>query len=150
MSPPVWKIQFAFFFLCQLWWKVHTCTYVPCQLKRACALCSSTTAWDQRESAQKNPSGFCCRSLALHVQILAFVWVWIVISGRGGCWFFCWRNLSCFCENHPFLWSCCCSCSSSSKVCHCAGPACAPLSLSLSLCVSVSDTHRLCCLRLQF
>jgi hypothetical protein len=27
----------------------------------------------EREREQKNPSGFCCRSLALHVQILAFV-----------------------------------------------------------------------------
>jgi len=117
----------------------------------ACAHCSSTTAWDQtdkRERARKrirlafvvDRLHFTCKfwhSSECESLSLDVVDVVDADSSADGPIVLLW--------NHPFLWSCCCSCSSS-KVCHCAGPVCAPL----SLCVSVSDTHRLCCLRLQF
>jgi hypothetical protein len=78
MSPGLFmklrKIQFAFSSCVSCDEKVHT--YI-----RACRLVhiahrlrlETREREREREREQKNPSGFCCRSLALHVQILAFV-----------------------------------------------------------------------------
>lgn len=153
MSPRVWKIQFAFSSCVscdEKYIRVHTC--LPTEAE-ACAHCSSTTAWDQtqreRERAKESVwllLSIACTSRAnsgIRLSVNRYLWTWWT-------WWMLillLTDLSCFCEITRFY---------DHAVAHVA-----PLKYvivqvrfapppPLSLSVSVSDTHRLCCLRLQF